>query len=142
MNKKILFTAVSLSFSPCIQATEDCDKILTKKISSLIRDREEKGFNLETFRDELVNLKKEYIEMISNKQCKHVPSIKAAKDYNKCVDQADKSFERQNKACEKNNVCEKNTLANYQQRVRDCKDVSIHDNVSRSTWSLSSLFKK
>ena len=56
-----------------------------------MQEQKEKEFSLETLRDELVNLKKEYTEMVSNRQCKHVPSVKAAKDYNKCVDQADKS---------------------------------------------------
>jgi hypothetical protein len=142
MNKKILFTALSLSFSPCVQATEDCDKILTKKISKLINEQKEKEFSLENFRDELINLKKEYIQMVSNRQCKHVPSVKAAKDYNKCIDQADKSFERQNRACEKDKECRKDTRQDYNQRVQDCKEVSVHDSLAKSTWSLSNLFKK
>ena len=103
-------------------------------------EQKEKEFSLENLREELVNLKKEYIEMVSNRQCKHVPNAKAAKDYNKCVDQADKSFERQNKACEKDNVCKKETREDYRQRVQDCKEVSIHDSLAKSTWSLSNLF--
>lgn len=141
MNKKILFTAISLSFSP-LHATEDCDKIFSKKISNLMEERRDKECNLETLRDELVNLKKEYIEMVSNKQCKHVPNVKGAKDYNKCVDQADKSYERQKKACENDKECKKDTREDYRQRVQDCKEVSVHDNLTKSTWNFSTLFKK
>lgn len=141
MNKKVMFTALSLSFTS-LQATEDCDKIFSKKISNLMEERKEKEFSLETLRDELTNLKKEYIEMVSNRQCKHVPNVKAAKDYNKCVDQADKSYERQKKACEKDSQCKKETRQDYNQRVQDCKEVSIHDSLAKSTWSLSNLFKK
>ena len=141
MNKKAMFTALTLSFSS-LQATEDCDKIFTKKISNLMEERKEKEFSLETLRDELVNLKKEYIEMVSNRQCKHVPNVKTAKDYNKCVDQADNAYERQKKACEKDNECKKETREDYRQRVQDCKEVSVHDSLAKSTWSLSNLFKK
>ena len=54
---------------------------------------------------------------------------------------SDKSYERQSKACE-NKECKKDTREDYRQRVQDCKEVSVHDNLTKSTWNFSTLFKK
>ena len=139
--KKYLLTALSFQFASVVQATP-CDEIVSEKISKLMKDGKEKEWNLEQYRDELINLKKEYIEMVSDRKCSPRLHVKAARDYNTCIDQADRSYERQRQSCQTDVQCKKDTLSSYNQRVKDCKEVSVHDNLSKSAWNLSNFFKR